>query len=490
MKCGEEVMDWMQRYVDHELGEEETSQLMNHIATCPDCAEKFHILQTLSRELEELPAVSPAFSLVDSIMPQLDAIDRAREEQGSALQEMQPVATDPGPGPRRRTQPIPWWNRMSGRAAMGVAAAAVVLGIVVFNFEPKTVQDAEGLLDPQSPGVMSQQEQTEVPSTVNGSGGRDAAIGSDSTKQPLEEDQGTNATQPSTGEQSDPSKLDVNSADDEKNPSKQDAAQNDDPQTGEQDSTKHAPAGHPPRQDRQQGQPSADRQTTKEKSAGQDFAADAPKSDDKQLKQGKSEQQTIAPEQQGEPKVEKAPIAGTGTTEDSNDNSTAANDSSSSVSQGMMLQNRIASNDTSKDTTSKGVTKDLGTTTGDMGSNTASNDQQPSASQNPVRNEGFSSNLMISPDSSNPSTFSAQATSTDQLNSPDGSYAVVIEGKKLKVYKLSDNGVDRTTLEVRTLKGAWVKGSWSEDSQTFMYETEQDGTASKYTYTIPRTFGK
>ncbi|WP_342414943.1 zf-HC2 domain-containing protein [Paenibacillus sp. FSL R10-2782] len=481
MKCGEEVMDWMQRYVDHELGEEETSQLMNHIATCPDCAEKFHILQTLSRELEELPAVSPAFSLVDSIMPQLDAIDRAREEQGSALQEMQPVAADPGPGPRQRTQPIPWWNRMSGRAAMGVAAAAVVLGIVIFNFEPKTVQDADGLLNSQSPGVMSQQEQTEVPSTVNGSGGSDAAIGSDSTKQPLEQDQGANVTQPFTGEQSDPSKLDVNSADAEKNPSKQNAAQNEDPRTGEQDSTKHMPAGHPSHQDRQ---------TSKEKSVGQDSAADAPKSDDKQLKQGKSEQQTIAPEQQGEPKVEKAPIAGTDTTEDSNDNSTATNDSSSSANQDMMMQNRIVSNDTSKDTTSKGVTKDLGTTTEDMGSNTASNDQQPSVSQNPVRNEGLSSNLMISPDSSNPSTFSAQATSTDQLNSPDGSYAVVIEGKKLKVYKLSENGVDRTTLEVRTLKGAWVKGSWSEDSQTFIYETEQDGTASKYTYTVPRSSGK
>ncbi|WP_025675598.1 anti-sigma factor family protein, partial [Paenibacillus polymyxa] len=125
MKCGEEVMDWMQRYVDHELGEEETSQLMNHIATCPDCAEKFHILQTLSRELEELPAVSPAFSLVDSIMPQLDDIDRAREEQGSALQEMQPVAADPEPGTGlgQRTQPVPWWNRVGGRAAMGVAGA-------------------------------------------------------------------------------------------------------------------------------------------------------------------------------------------------------------------------------------------------------------------------------------------------------------------------------------------------------------------------------
>ncbi|AET61851.1 zf-HC2 domain-containing protein [Paenibacillus terrae] len=481
MKCGEEVMDWMQRYVDHELGEEETSQLMNHVATCPDCAEKFHILQALSRELEELPAVSPAFSLVDSIMPQLDAIDRAREEQGSTLQEMQPVAADPGPGPRQRTQPIPWWNRMSGRAAMGVAAAAVVLGIVVFNFEPKTVQDAEGMLDSQSPGVMSQQEQTEIPSTVNGSGGRDAAIGSDSTKQPSEQDQGTDVSQPPLGEQPDPSKQDVNSADDEKNPSKQDAAKRDDQQGVEKDSTKHAPAGQPSRQDRK---------STKEDPAEQNSAADAPKSDDKQLKQGKSEQQTIAPEQHVEPKIEKAPIAGTGIAQDNNVDSTAANESSSSVNQDMKLQERIASDETSKDTTSKSVTKDSGNTTGDMSSDTASNDQQSSVLQNSVRNEGFSSNSMISPDNNNASTFSAQLTSTDQFNSPDGSYAVVIEGKKLKVYKLSDNGVDRTTLEVRTLKGAWVKGSWSEDSQTFMYETEQDGTASKYTYTIPRTSGK
>ncbi|MGW8957050.1 anti-sigma factor family protein [Paenibacillus sp. NPDC055715] len=490
MKCGEEVIDWMQRYVDHELGEEETPQLMNHIATCPDCAEKFHILQTLSRELEELPAVSPAFSLVDSIMPQLDAIDRAREEQGSALQEMQPIAADPGPGSRRHTQPIPWWNRMSGRAAMGVAAAAVVLGIVVFNFEPKTVQDAEGILTSQSPEVTNQQNQTEISDTANGSGGRDAAIGSGSNKQPSEQDQGMHVSQSSVGEQPDSSKQDVNSADDQKNPSKLDAAKRDDQRAGEKDSTKHAPAGLPSRQDRQQGQPNTDRQATKENSAGQDSAADTPKSDDKQLKQGKSEQQTIAPEQQVEPKIEKAPIAGTGTTQDSNDDSTATIDSSLSVNRDMKIQDRIASNKTSKDTTSKVVTKDSGTTTGDLSSNTASYDQQSSVSQNSVRNEGFSSNSTLSPDSNNASTFSAHSTSTDQFSSPDGSYAVVIEGKKLRVYKFSDNGVDRTTLEVRTLKGAWVKGSWSEDSQTFMYETEQDGTASKYTYTVPRTSGK
>ncbi|QDY83415.1 anti-sigma factor [Paenibacillus polymyxa] len=486
MKCGEEVMDWMQRYVDHELGEEETSQLMNHIATCPDCAEKFHILQTLSRELEELPAVSPAFSLVDSIMPQLDAIDRAREEQGSALQEMQPVAVDPALGtePRQRTRPVPWWNRVGGRAAMGVAAAAVVLGIVVFNFEPKTVQDAEGILTSQSPEVTSQQNQTEIPGTTNGSGGPDTAIGSDSTNQPSEQGQGTDPSQTPADKKPDLDKQGADSVD-EINPSKQDAGKSDDQQAGEEPSTKSAPTRHPSRQDVKQGQPNADRQVTKEKSP-----VDATKSDDQQLNQKKSDQATIAPDEQLEPKMEKAPLAGTDTAQDDNSDNTSTNDTSSSLSQELKVQSRIASNETSKDTTSKSATKDAGNSLGADSSNTASDDQQSSVSQDSVRREGFVSNSLVSPDSNNASTYGAQSTSTDQLNSPDGSYAVAIEGKKLKVYKLSDNGVDRTTLEVRTLKGAWVKGSWSDDSQTFMYETEQDGTASKYTYTVPRSTGK
>ncbi|MGG4217367.1 zf-HC2 domain-containing protein [Paenibacillus jamilae] len=486
MKCGEEVMDWMQRYVDHELGEEETSQLMNHIATCPDCAEKFHILQTLSRELEELPAVSPAFSLVDSIMPQLDAIDRAREEQGSALQEMQPVTVEPesGTGPRQRTQPVPWWNRMGGRAAMGVAAAAVVLGIVVFNFEPKTVQDAEGILTSQSPEVMNQQEQTEIPGTTNGSVGRDAAIGPDSTNQPSEQGQGVDSYQTPADQEPGLGKPGANSAD-EKNPSKQDAGKLDDQQAGEEPSTKSAPTKHSSRQDEKQGQPSADRQMTKEKSS-----KDASKSDDQQLAPEKSAQSTMAPDEQLEPKMEKAPLAGTGSDQGDNSNNTSTNDASSSLSQELKVQSRIASNETSQDTTSQSVTKDAGDSLKADSSDTASKDQQSSVSQDPVRREGFVSNSLVSPDSNNASTYSSQSASTDQLNSPDGSYAVAIEGKKLKVYKLSDNGVDRTTLEVRTLKGAWVKGSWSDDSQTFMYETEQDGTASKYTYTVPRSTGK
>lgn len=474
MKCEEEVVDWMQRYVDHELGEEETSQLMNHIATCPDCAEKFHILQTLSRELEELPAVSPAFSLVDSIMPQLDAIDRAREEQGSALQEMQPVAVDPGPGPRQRTQPTPWWNRMGGRAAMGAAAAAVVLGIVVFNFQPKSVQDAEGILTSQSPEVTTQQNHTEITDTANGSGGRDAAIGSGSTNPPFEQEQGTG----------------VNGADHENIPSNPDAVKRDNQRASEVDSMKSAPAGAFTGQDRKQGQPDTDRQATKEKQSVENFTQDTSKSDDTQFMQEKSKQQPIAPELQLESRMEKETKADAGTVQDGNHDNKATDDSTSLLSQERKTQDRTVSNETSTDTNPKSITKDSGDALEINNGNTASNDQPSSVSQDSVRKEGFVSNSRISPDNNSASTFGAQPTSADQFNSPDGSYAVVIEGKKLKVYKLSDNSVDRTTLEVRTLKGAWVKGSWSDDSQTFMYETEQDGTASKYTYTVPRSTGK
>lgn len=485
MKCEEEVMDWMQRYVDHELDEEETSQLMNHIATCPDCAEKFHILQTLSRELEELPAVSPAFSLVDSIMPQLDAIDRAREEQGSALQEMQPVSVDLGPGPRQRTRPTPWWNRMGGRAAMGIAAAAIVLGIVVFNFEPKTVQDAEGILTSQSPEATSQQNPSQIPDTTNGSEGRDAAIGAESTKPSLEQGQGTDASQAPVAKVPDSSEQGLDSVDRENNSSSPDAAKRDHQRAGKEDSTNSAQAGPSSRVERKQGEPDAG-----SKSPVKKLTQDAPKSDDKPSVQEKSKQPPIATDQPKESSMEKASMVDADSAQGNTNDSTVADDPPSLPSQELKAQNPTASDGTSQDTTSRSITKGSRVAVTENNSQSVSNDQQSSVPQDSMRKEGFVSNSLVTPGSNSTSTFGTQSASADQFNSPDGSYAVVVEGKKLKVYKLSDNGVDRTTLEVRTLKGTWVKGSWSEDSQTFIYETEQDGTASKYTYTVPRGTGK
>ncbi|SDC30805.1 zf-HC2 domain-containing protein [Paenibacillus polymyxa] len=147
MKC-EEVVEWMHRYLDHDLGEAETAQMLQHVAKCPECAENFSLLRALSRELEELPQVSPKFSLVDAIMPQLDAIDEARKEQSSTIQEMNPVpaAFENLQRSSERKTKQKWLNSMAGRMSMGAAAAAVVLGFAIWGYQPEQIENADSML--------------------------------------------------------------------------------------------------------------------------------------------------------------------------------------------------------------------------------------------------------------------------------------------------------------------------------------------------------
>ncbi|MBE7682202.1 anti-sigma factor family protein [Paenibacillus sp. P13VS] len=147
MKC-EEVVEWMHRYLDHDLGDAETAQMLQHVAQCPECAENFSLLRALSRELEDLPQVTPKFSLVDAIMPQLDAIDEARREQSSTVQEMTPVPAvfENLQRSSERKPKQKWLNSMVGRMSMGAAAAAVVLGVAIWGYEPEKVENAESMM--------------------------------------------------------------------------------------------------------------------------------------------------------------------------------------------------------------------------------------------------------------------------------------------------------------------------------------------------------
>ncbi|WP_405153364.1 zf-HC2 domain-containing protein [Paenibacillus sp. FSL K6-0108] len=147
MKC-EEVVEWMHRYLDHDLGEAETAQMLQHVAQCAECAENFSLLRALSRELEDLPQVSPKFSLVDAIMPQLDAIDEAKREQSSTIQEMSPVpaAFENLQRSSERKPKQKWLNSMTGRMSMGAAAAAVVLGVAIFGYQPEKIENAEMMM--------------------------------------------------------------------------------------------------------------------------------------------------------------------------------------------------------------------------------------------------------------------------------------------------------------------------------------------------------
>ncbi|WMT42342.1 anti-sigma factor [Paenibacillus sp. D2_2] len=145
MKCSEAV-EWMHRYLDHDLNDEESAQLFEHIRNCRDCAEEFDILKMLNSKLEQLPKVMPKINLVDSILPQLDEIDRARREEGSAsevLPGMKPlVAKSEEPAASRSRRQSPWRNRAFRAGALGVTAA-LVLGIFIYNYEPRTASDAE-----------------------------------------------------------------------------------------------------------------------------------------------------------------------------------------------------------------------------------------------------------------------------------------------------------------------------------------------------------
>lgn len=142
-----EAVEWMHRYIDRDLNEEESSLLFQHIRSCSDCAEEFEMLNMLSTKLEQLPRVTPKFSLVDSILPQLDAIDRARQEEGSAaeiISEVVPAVTadrnDHLRSRSNRRPQTPRRRRAYVSGALGLTAA-LILGIFIYSYEPRTMSD-------------------------------------------------------------------------------------------------------------------------------------------------------------------------------------------------------------------------------------------------------------------------------------------------------------------------------------------------------------
>ena len=157
MNCSE-VMELIQRNLDHDLDASEKNLLADHVSRCPACAEMSVRLEQLHGELAQLPKVAPRFSLVDAIMPKLDQIDL---EQQVAAVAVAPLA--------RYEQPIPtaeqgydlavqreeqeqkdhaaparkhWFKRKNWRAASAVIAAGVVFGLFMITFKPPMSEQA------------------------------------------------------------------------------------------------------------------------------------------------------------------------------------------------------------------------------------------------------------------------------------------------------------------------------------------------------------
>ncbi|MFC3745410.1 zf-HC2 domain-containing protein [Paenibacillus sp. GCM10012306] len=138
MNCAE-VMEWMHRYLDHDLSQDEILEMFRHIDNCPSCAEVFDSLSTLSKSLEQMPDVKPPFSLVDSILPQLDELDRGLHQPSAIKAENQPQDEQVVvPFSRKVSHKKPARNySMAKRTGIGAAAAAVILGIAIFYAPPK-----------------------------------------------------------------------------------------------------------------------------------------------------------------------------------------------------------------------------------------------------------------------------------------------------------------------------------------------------------------
>lgn len=138
MNCAE-VTEWMHRYLDHDLSQDEAIEMFRHMDNCPSCAEIFERLSALSQSLEQLPDVKPPFSLVDAILPKLDELDQDRQHQEPLMAE-EPARDDRNVVPFSRKvahqKPVRG-NSILKRTGIGAAAAAVLLFIAVFNMPEK-----------------------------------------------------------------------------------------------------------------------------------------------------------------------------------------------------------------------------------------------------------------------------------------------------------------------------------------------------------------
>lgn len=144
MRCIE-VGELMQRKLDLDLTELETMQLEAHLSTCESCKILFERLSLLSSHLEQLPRVTPSFSIVDSILPQLAEIDK-QHEQAAALYNNE---VSESVSPLKSKTLLNRLNKKSIVAATSslVAAAAILLTIGLNNAEKLSQSTANNQAD-------------------------------------------------------------------------------------------------------------------------------------------------------------------------------------------------------------------------------------------------------------------------------------------------------------------------------------------------------
>jgi len=151
-----EGMDLMQRHMDRDLTAVEERELMAHLQGCAECAEMFERLQLLSMELENLPKVTPPYSIVDSILSELDHIDAAAVPAAESARHVIPLPQRGEASGRAAKKKSRWFERISYKTFGGVVAAGIAFGFIYMNMQSDSVRQNAGSADE----MLMQQYQT------------------------------------------------------------------------------------------------------------------------------------------------------------------------------------------------------------------------------------------------------------------------------------------------------------------------------------------
>lgn len=131
----DDIHDWMQRDLDNDLSVEEKRILQTKLAENPEYMLQYERLQKISDGLANLPRVTPPFSIVDALLPQL--------EQSQVTPEPAAVTRTTPPRlelkqkqdkPEAKHRRFPLWMAKVGS---GVAAACLLLGLFVMTNKDK-----------------------------------------------------------------------------------------------------------------------------------------------------------------------------------------------------------------------------------------------------------------------------------------------------------------------------------------------------------------
>lgn len=176
MNC-HEAGELMQRYLDKVLLDSEEESMQAHLRHCTQCSKLFNRFKYLTSELDLLPKVTPPYSLVDAIMPQLERLE---------LEHVSKLATG-----RHVPQRTTWFRKLrenvSYRALGAVLVASLVFGVFIMN-QDQLLPGKSGSAKHASPEVSSinnsvalndtaaSAARDQTPSgTVRGSGNEDLA---------------------------------------------------------------------------------------------------------------------------------------------------------------------------------------------------------------------------------------------------------------------------------------------------------------------------